>query len=196
MKGKSNPINHKLKRLTTKLLISVCLLATCTMQVATAQTRAEDELLLKAAFIYNFAKFTDWPENIWQGQDAQLNLCTAGEDGLVGELERLAGKIIKEHPVTIVSLKNMPVPKNCHLLYVATSEKKGYKDILKSVRGEPVLTISELPHFSRSGGMIELYREKDQTRFIINLSVAREAELVLSSRLLSLAVVINNEEVQ
>ncbi|MES0327712.1 MAG: YfiR family protein [Gammaproteobacteria bacterium] len=198
MKAKSNHTlwADKLKQLTPRLLICACLFAASAMQVATAQTRVEEEHLLKAAFIYNFAKFTRWPENILKGQDAQLNLCTAGEDRLVGELKRLAGRIIKEHPVTIVSLKNMPVPKNCHLLYIATSEKRGYKDILKSVRGEPVLTISELPHFSRSGGMIELYREKDQTRFIINLGIAREAELVLSSRLLSLAVVINNEEVQ
>ena len=191
MKAKSN---HTLWADILKLLTCVCLFVAGTMQVATAQTRAEEDNLLKAAFVYNFAKFTNWPEGTWKQRNTPLNLCTAGKDGLVSKLEHLAGKIIKQRPVTILSLNDMQVPKNCHLLYIASSEKNHYKNILKSVRAEPVLTISELPHFARSGGIIEFDRRKDQTHFIINLAAAREAELVLSSRLLSLAEVINNEE--
>ena len=162
------------------------------MQAASADTNVKDELLLKAAFIYNFAKFTHWPENVWQEQTTSLNLCTAGKDTLISELERLAGKTIKQHPVTIQPLEKVQHLKNCHLLYIATSEKKRYKDILKSTQGEPILTVSELPHFVDSGGIIELYRKKSQTHFIINLGAAREAGLVISSRLLNLAKVINN----
>ena len=201
MKGKTNPINYshwadKLKRITTRLLICICLMVANAVQLATADTRVEEEDLLKAAFIYNFAKFTNWPEGTWKQQNTPLNLCTAGKDELVSKLEHLAGKIIKQRPVTVMSLNDIQVPKNCHLLYIASSEKNRYKNILKSVHTEPVLTISELPRFARSGGMIEFNRKKDQTHFIINLDVAREVELVLSSRLLSLAEVINNEEAQ
>jgi hypothetical protein len=175
-------------------LICACLwLIAGATHIANAQTAAEDEHLIKAAFIYNFAKFTHWPDNTWKQPNDPLNLCTTGEDKLVDELERLDGKKIKEHPVSILSLKNTQTPKHCHLLYIATSENKNFKDILKSVHGEAVLTVSLLPGFTGTGGMIEFKPEKDQTRFIINLGVAREAGLILSSRLLNVADVINNE---
>ncbi len=180
----------------SKLLLCVCLLPVTGIQGAIAQTNAKDESLLKAAFIYNFAKFTRWPDNTWQEKEAPLSLCTAGRDELIGGLEQLSGKKIKERHVTIVPLKGVQNPVNCHLLYIATSEKNRYKDILSAVQGKPVLTVSELPDFGHSGGIIELYREKDKTRFIINLDAAREAGLVISSRLLNLAEVINNKAAQ
>ncbi|MCW8923492.1 MAG: YfiR family protein, partial [Gammaproteobacteria bacterium] len=141
----------------------------------------------------NFAKFTSWPEHIWKENNASLNLCITGKDGLVSKLEQLTGKVIQEHPVIVQLVKNPQNMKQCHLLYIATSEKNHYQTILKSVQNEPVLTVSELPQFGRSGGIIELYREKEKTRFIINLDTARESGLTISSRLLNLARIINNE---
>ena len=187
---------NKVKQAATRLLTFVCLwLFTSSLTIASAQTHTEDEPLIKAAFIYNFAKFTSWPENIWQDSQAPLKLCTVGKDALVSELKHLAGKTIQQHPVTVHPLKNMQAVKNCQLLYIATSEKKQYTDILKVVQDKPVLTISELANFENSGGIIRLYRDKSQ-HFIINLGVAREAGLVLSSRLLNVARVINHEGAQ
>ena len=202
MTRKSNLISstwwgRKLKRAASKLLVCVCLcLLASTVSVTNTYAQSENKQLLKAAYIFNFAKFTQWPENTWKAEDTPLNLCIAGKDKLVNKLEQLAGKTIQEHPVNAQSLKVVQNIKNCHLLYIATSEKKRYQSILKSVHNEPVLTVSELPNFGRSGGMIELYREKERTRFIINLGVTRESGLKISSRLLNLAVVINNEDAQ
>lgn len=198
MKRKSITIKHAitkdmLKRITTTLLISTCLLLISTMQTATAQTHGDDELLLKAAYIYNFAIFTRWPESTWKTKDMPLKLCIAGKDALSDEIQKLHAKIIKGRPVTIHPLKNAQTAKDCQILYIATSEGKNYKDILKSVHDEPVLTISELPYFARSKGIIELYRAKDQTFFIITLEASNKAGLEFSSRLLSLAVVIPEE---
>jgi len=182
-----------LKLGTTRLLICAGLwLLASTTHIAIAQNSAEEERLFKAAFIYNFAKFTRWPEHIWNGQDS-LTLCTAGKDELASDLKRLSGKMIKGHLVSIQPLKTVQTPEHCNLLYIAKSEKKRYADILKSVRNKPVLSISELPHFGRSGGIIELYREKGRTRLIINLGVARKSGLEISSRLLMLAKVIDKE---
>lgn len=183
-----------MRLLKTGLWICTCLwLLVGVQQIAGAQTATKDERLIKVAFIYNFAKFTRWPENTWANQSAPLYLCTVGEDELVDGLLRLGGQTIQAHPVITRSLAKMQNPEACHLLYIATSEQKSYKNILKTLHGKPVLTVSELRHFSRSGGMIELYREHDKTRFIINLLTAREAGLELSARLLSLAVVINEK---
>jgi len=200
MKRKSNLISsiwwgRKLKRVTTKLLVCVCLLAS-TVSVTNTYAHSEKEQLLKAAYIFNFAKFTQWPENTWKAEHTPLNLCIAGKDKLVNKLGQLAGKTIQKHPVNVLSLKDVQNINNCHLLYIATSEKERYQNILKSVNNEPVLTVSELPNFGHSGGMIEIYREEEQTHFIINLGVTRESGLTISSRLLNLAVVINNEDAQ
>ena len=199
MKRKSNFIKYKLwkdklKRITTSMLIFSCLFTVNSVQSSTAQTHIENDLLIKATFIYNVAKFTRWPKNIWDERNESLNICTIGRDSLIDELERLKEKIIKDHPVTLLPLKSTKTIKNCHLLYIASSEKKHYEDIIESIKGEPILTISELPNFVRSKGMIELYRGKNQTHLIVNLEVARKAGLVFSSRLLSLAVVITREE--
>jgi hypothetical protein len=125
-----------------------------TNHLAIAQTPTADEQLLKAAFIYNFAKFTNWPEVVWQAQDETLNLCTSGNDELVAELKKLGGKTIKNRPLAILPLENMQNRRNCQLLYIATSEKNRYKQILASMSGEPVLTVSELAGFGQSGGII------------------------------------------
>jgi len=115
-------------------------------------------------------------------------------DELVEELKLLSGKMVKSHPLAIHQLERSQTPINCQVLYIANSESEHYDNILTSVHSEPVLTISELPHFSRSGGIIELYRDKGRIRFIINLKSARTAGLVISSRLLKLAEVIEHEE--
>ena len=177
------------------MLAGACLwlLATGT-HVAHAEQPISDERLFKAAFIYNFAKFTRWPEDAQDDPQNTLTLCTAGQDQLISDLRRLGGKIIGSRPVSVRAFKNLQSPGDCQLLYIADSEKKRYKRILASLRGDPVLTISELPGFARSGGIIELYRKEAQTHFIINLNNARTAGLELSSRLLNLAMVIDQEE--
>ncbi len=162
------------------------------MSVAIAQEPAEEERLLKAAFIYNFAKFTRWPKNTWRGPQVPLILCTAGEDELVGALKRLGGKTVKGRRVSTLPLEDAQVPRQCHVLYVATSEQERYVDLVESVRNAPVLTVSEIPHFGRSEGIIVLYHEKDRIRFRINQGAARRAGLKLNSRLPNLAVVVDH----
>ena len=163
------------------------------IQAAGAQKLTDDERLFKAAFIYNFAKFTSWPDDTWTNDDAPLILCTAGQDELIEDLKRLGGKIVKGRSVSIRPVKKQAAPGSCHVLYIAQSEKKRYAKILESVRKKPVLTVSELPRFGSSGGIVELYREKNKTRFIINIDSSREAGLTLSSRLLRLAVVVDQD---
>ncbi len=183
-----------LKRLVTNLLCCISLLITAgTVQLASADNSEDDERLLKAAYLYNFAKFTEWPKETWINPGDSLNLCIAGKDELVGELVRLGGKTIKQRYLTVLSLSNLVKPESCHLLYIATSEKDRYRDILVSSQHKPVLTISEIAGFTANAGHIELYREKGKTRFIINLGAAREVGLNFSSRLLILAIVLDDE---
>ncbi len=106
---------------------------------------------------------------------------------------RLAGKTIKNRLLAILPLDDIHNHSHCHLLYIAISEKQHYQTILSTLGDEPILTVSEITDFGRTGGIIELYREQGRTRFLINTSVADEKGLTFSSRLLILAVVINDE---
>jgi hypothetical protein len=184
-----------LKQLTQKLLIYAGLwLIGGGMPIAIAQGSTEDDALLKAAFVYNFAKFTLWPQSALGAQDTPLYLCVAGSDNLATALEQLGDKRVKGHPLSIQSIQGVRVPKNCQMLYVAASEQQQQPDFIKSVHGLPILTISELPEFAYKGGIIQLYREKERIRFIINQGAARNAGLEINPNLLSLAVVIGQEQ--
>ncbi len=158
-----------------------------------AEADAEDGLVLKAAFIYNFAKFTHWPEKLPGEQGAPLSLCIAGEDDLADTLGRLKGRLVKGRQLHTQTFKGTQIPGNCHVLYVAASEQKRYRGLVKAVRGQAILTVSELPGFARTGGIVELTRAHGRIRFIINLGLAREAGLEISPRLLALAELVNQE---
>jgi hypothetical protein len=158
------------------------------MPAAHAQERAEQERLIKAAFVYNIAKFTRWPET--PASNAPLTLCLAGEDTLIDALGQLRGKLVKGQPLAVQKLVGNQAPRHCNLLYVAASKQAGQLDLIKSAYGQPTLTISELPEFASAGGMVELYREDGRVRFIINLGSVRSAGLEVSPRLLNLAVVV------
>lgn len=190
-----DPGGGALKSQTAGWLLAAGLwLLCCAAPAAVAQDSAQEVRLLKAAFIYNFAKFTRWPDEVANNTSHPLHLCILGEDELVAELERLGGKTVQGRPLMIKSVQEVPARESCQILYVAASERQRYASTVEALRGEPVLTVSEIPHFGSTGGIIELFREEDRLRFIINLGVARESGLVLSSRLLRLAVVIGQGE--
>ena len=185
----SNLTTHPL----VKLIICTLMLIACPSLHATLNhSKDTDEALFKAAFIYNFAKFTSWPASAL-AENSPLILCTIGKLEAGFDLKRLSGKIIKNRQVEIKSLNKNQSAKQCHMLYIAKSEKKRFKQIIKKIKGKSILTVSDLPEFVNNGGIIQFYREKGQTHLIINLDHAREASLELSSRLLILAEVIGKQ---
>jgi len=151
---------------------------------------SEDQRLFKAAFIYNFAKFTRWPENLDGNKKDAITLCTLGKDQLVSDLTRLKGKIINNKTLAVQSFED---PNECNMLYIASSRNINYVSTLNSIRGKPILTISEIKNFSQSGGIIELNHDRGQTRISVNLNAAYENNLQLSSRLLILANIIHEK---
>ena len=170
--------------------IVLCLLV-CHLPAVFAQSPAENERLLKTAFIFNFAKLTRWPANTWTDQAPQFHLCTAGNDDLVASLQRLGSERIAGHPVTIRTLRAPDSTKGCHALYIAGSEHMSYLQWIDRTRSQPVLTISEIRGFADASGAIQLYRDKDRIRFKINIGAARDRGLSLSARLLDLAEIVD-----
>lgn len=176
-----------MKKLAIRIVLLTHILSACLLShTATAN---EDQRLFKAAFIYNFAKFTRWPTSPEENIKTEITLCTLGEDQLVYDLNRLKGKIIKNKTLSVQLYKKS---NECDMLYIASSKKNNYKKTLKAISNKPILTISEIRYFALSGGIIELNLDKGYTRITANLNAANKSNLELSSRLLILANIIDD----
>jgi hypothetical protein len=162
--------------------------------VAAAEAaEASREYLIKAAFLYNFAKFTEWPAGSFPDSGAPLDICVFGEDPFGNALESIAGKTIRGRKVAVHRVASIEAGAACHLLFISESEATRLARILESLRGRPVLTIADMPEFARSGGIINLKtNRKEKVRFEINVTIAKRAGLKFSSKLLSLAEITPN----
>lgn len=146
------------------------------------------EYLIKAAFLYNFAKFTEWPEGTFAEDTDTLNICVLGEDPFGGALQSIENKPVRGRPVAVRRVSDVQGGLACHLLFISESEEPRLPAILRALGNRPILTIADIPDFARAGGIIRLKTNlQDQVRFEINLGIAKRAGLRLSSRLLGLA---------
>lgn len=171
--------------ITYRLCALACSLAFC-LPAGVCASADPDGKLLKAAFVYNFAKFTEWPEEASPATGKTLNLCVTGDDELTAALGKLSGKKVRQWRVTTRYFAGA-VPDGCHLLYIGNSRGQLSSLLLASVRTRPVLTIGQSARFAEQGGIIQLYNSNGRLRFLINLTASRRAGLKLSSRLLNLA---------
>ncbi len=152
---------------------------------------ASREYLIKAVFLYNFAKFTTWPAESFPDPQAPLRLCIFGEDPFGAAMESIEGKSIKQRPLAVIRIVQVADAERCHILFISTSEEERLRTILDDLRDRPILTIADMPDFARAGGTINLKTVEDRIRFDINVDAANAAALKLSSKLLRLGNIVN-----
>lgn len=145
------------------------------------------EPALKAAFIYNFAKFTEWPPDVLSGA-APFSACVLGDESISDALERsVKGRLLSGREISVSRVTHDAPLRSCHLLYISGVTAVQAGAILAVVRGAPVLTISDLDDVARLGGIAHMFVENGKMRFDLNLELARRSRLQLSSKLLVLA---------
>ena len=170
---------------------AVALAATLMMSPAIASVSADDATLdvaVKAAFIYNFAKFTEWPV---LPSGAPLIVCVAGDDGIATAVVGIVrGRNINGHGLEVRRSENATEWHNCHLLFIGDAVHTRSAGRLNEIRTLPVLTVSDGKGFAQEGGIVELYVENGRMRFAINTDAAARSGLRLSSRLLGLARIV------
>ena len=143
------------------------------------------EYQVKAAFLLNFTKFVDWPEDQFPDADTPLTICIAGEDPFGSALDEVvAGEVVNGRKVVIERLKEQ-LADRCPVLFVNKIGKEATKIV--SAAGPGVLTIGEGKNFVDDGGIIGFVVENRRVRFDINQKAAQRAGLRISSRLLSVA---------
>jgi hypothetical protein len=153
-----------------------------------ADGNASSEYQVKAAFLFHFAQFVDWPAEAFKGADSPLTYCTLGEDPFHGALDAtLNGKTVGARAFRVRHFKQVQELQECQVLFVGAGEKKAVLSALDVAKRGPVLTVGEAEHFVQDGGMIEFFLEDNKVRFNINLDAAERAKLKISARLLALA---------
>jgi hypothetical protein len=163
----------------------------------TAATQAESatEYQVKAAFLFNFAKFVEWPPEAFASADASLQICVLGQDPFGHDFEEvIADKTVNGHRLEVIHPSGVPQAKACQLIFVASSDKQQVRDILRGLRGASVLTVGDMTGFARMGGIINFVLDESRVRFEINVKAAERAHLKISARLLTVAKTIVTDE--
>lgn len=152
------------------------------------------EYLIKAGFIYNFAKLVEWPTAAFPQQDSPIVIGILGEDPFGGTLDRIvADKKINGRGFVIKRLrwgKDLKELRDCNILFVSSSEKEHIDSVIDGMKWLPVLTIGDAPGFAKRGGIVNFTVEDNKVRFEVNVDAAKRADLTISSRLLTLARIV------
>jgi len=185
----NRPIRLRLRRIAGIVIVLGCM-NVAAPRGALAQG-ALPEYEVKAAYLYNFLKFVEWPEHTFADSLAPIVIGIVGGDPFGSSLPQVViGKTIQGRDLVIREYREGENLRGAQILFINTSEKKYLRQILAGLRGASVLTVADMSGFVEEGGMIEFLSEDNHVRFAINVDAANKAHLKISSRLLSLARVV------
>lgn len=167
--------------------MSTCaLLAVLVVVAPGAAQESFTEARVKAALLFNFAKFVEWPATSSHGP---LTICTLGADEKLGQAlqDGVNGKLIGDRKVETRAFKGSSELQVCHVLFVQAERRPGLSAILEATAPLPVLTVGDGVQFTKDGGMIGIFLEGRKPRFEINVGAARSSGLRIRPQLLRLA---------
>lgn len=147
-----------------------------------------NEYQIKSAFLYNLARMVEWPS---EGSGTPLVMCFMGEDVFGNTTEGIANKTIRNRPLIFrkkVTLRDADV---CHILYISPSERNNIAGIAKALGNRAILTVGDMSDFTDRGGMVNLIQDNERINIEVNLKRTERAGLKISSRLLTLAKIVN-----
>ena len=158
---------------------------------AASRAGLASEYEVKAAFLYNFARFVDWPEGTLAGSERPFVIAVIGDDPFGPALEAtLAGKQVMQHPLALRRVDRAEDAVAAQIVFISASETPRLERVLQALAGHSILTVGETEDFALRGGMIGFRTEERRVRFDINQREAARARLRISSQLLRLANVV------
>jgi hypothetical protein len=176
-------------RVVAARLVLLLMAAACgSVPTVHGQSHAAGEYEVKAAFLYNFAKFVEWPPNSFFDASAPLQICVFGRDPFGDGLRALtADKTVNGRKFEIDTVVDLQHARTCHILFISSSVAMPMKEIVEGLRGATVLTVGDTKGFAEQGGMISFVLENDRVQFEVNRKAVEQAGLKISSKLLSVA---------
>ena len=170
---------------------SALLLACSCAGAAWGQGISASDNLVRAAFVYNFAKFTEWPAGAFASAQAPLQLCIAASRGAIsGVFDGFEGKLAQGRPIRPRHVQKGDDLGTCHILYVSDDDQRQFGDALRAIASRPVLTVGDADGFAESGGIIGLIEVNDKIGFEVNVDASQRSQLKISSQLLRLAKIV------
>jgi hypothetical protein len=155
---------------------------------ALAAAQADREVQVKAAFLYKFGDFVEWPAEAFAGPDGVFVIGVVGADGVAEELEKVVtGRTVQERAVVVRRLRRGEALGRLHVLFVGQSEAARLPELAAAAQGQPVLVVSESENATARGSMINFVSVEGRVRFDVALPSAERGNLKISARLLSVA---------
>ena len=150
-----------------------------------------EEYQLKAAVIFNFAKFVEWPPPAFSSASDPIAVCVLGQNPFGNWLsDTLNGKLVSGRKFTIRHPSEPQEAGRCQIVFISSSERKRFRTILDALKEESALTVGDSPGFAGLGGVVNLSLEGDTVRMEVNVEAARQKHLQISAKLLSLARIV------
>ena len=168
----------------------ITIIALCSLlRLPAAQSEQKPaEYQVKAAFLYNFTKFVEWPK---ETQDKYRYLYILGDNPFGNELDNIHGKTVGGKQLITEHINSLNGLKECSILFVSSSEEKYLQKIIETTASLSILTIGDTNGYAEQGIIINLYTEQNKIRFEINTNAAKRSGLKLSSKILHLARIIS-----
>jgi hypothetical protein len=177
---------HRARRLAALLALCCALTAGAPRPLALAAQPATPEYQVKAAFLYNFLKFVEWPGEAGSSAGT-ICLGVLGRDPFDDALDTVRGKLAKGRKVVVIHFRSPDEVRGCDLLFISASEKGRLSQALRAAHNARMLTVADQEGFCEAGGMINLVSVKNRVGFEVNLAAANRARFRISSQLLKLA---------
>ncbi len=156
-----------------------------------AQSAISKEYQVKAAFLFNFAQFVEWPTNAFPTPQSPLVIGILGTDPFGLFLDELVrDEKVNGHPLVIHRYRRVEECETCHILFISTSEARQVDQILAKLKGRSLLTVAEMDAFASRGGMIHFVTAQNKIRFRINVDATKAGQLTISSKLLKAAEIV------
>jgi hypothetical protein len=174
------------------LALLAAMLVLCT---GLGSARGDDvpEYELKAAFVYNFALFTEWPADWPPESSPVLSVCVYGSNPFGQSLSGLEGKAVRNKRISVRHEKSLEALRNCHIAFIVATETARIRDILNVLKGASVLTITDDDDGSQLTA-IHLSLVQKRLNFEINMTAVERSRLTISSKLLRLARAVRRDE--
>lgn len=149
------------------------------------------EYAVKAAFVYDFAKFVTWPTGAFKSEDSPITICVLGQNPFGNSLSQIiAGKTLNGRGFALRHIMAAEAARGCQIIFISRSERKQLGSILAGLRTSSILTVGDTEGFAERGVMINLFLEDNRVHFEINPAAAARTRIRISSRLLSLAKIV------
>jgi hypothetical protein len=158
---------------------------------STAFAQTIDEYQVKAAFLYNFAKFVEWPAQTFKTDKDPVRICVLGQDPFGSFLgDAVGGKTVLGRPFVLSDISSADQVTDCQILFISSSERKRLRAIFAEFRTAGVLTVGETDGFATQGGIVNFKLTNGRVCLEINIEAAVQAKLRINSSVLSLAQIV------